>query len=203
MSNISNNDQESEGEHTMEPVEVVVKAGQHSRHACPVWVQLPRQDSVPAIRLTDESGAEVVSQLEPSGTGSEDRLWLTWIVRDLAAGQSRRYRIEEIAGPATPDAGLTDDERAALGLANADASQAEGDPSLHRADPASTGVALAELPDGQLSVHIGGDLFTTYYFGSDVARPYFFPMIGPTGKSVTRRLPDGAGARRCLQGSPV
>src|SRR6266508_544888 len=79
----------------MDPLQVVVRAGMHDRRACPVWVQLPRQEGTPALRMTDESGAEVLCQAEPSGTADEDRLWLTWIVRDLRAGEERRYRIEE------------------------------------------------------------------------------------------------------------
>jgi hypothetical protein len=190
----------------MEPMNVVVRAGMHDRRACPVWVQLPRQEGTPALRLTDETGAEVPCQAEPSGTSDDDRLWLTWIVRDLPAGHERRYRIEEaptlaaatdrpnptagdvgggaMAAPAT----AVGDEVAPPPGGNV-AAAAMGDPTLHRADPTSTGVALAELPDGQLSVHIGGELFTTYFFGSDVVRPYFHPLIGPSGQPVTRGYP--------------
>src|SRR6266508_6496184 len=93
----------------MNPVQVVVRGGMHDRRACPVWVQLPRQEATPALRMTDESGAEVPCQAEPSGTTDEDRLWLTWIVRDLRAGEERRYRIEEAppegAAAARTDAG--------------------------------------------------------------------------------------------------
>ena len=134
-----------------------------------MWVQLPREEGTPAVRMTDDSGTEVPCQLEPSGTGDEDRLWLTWIVRDLSAGQERRYRVE----PAEPQ------ER----------TDTADDETLHHADPASTGVALAENEDGTLSVHIGGERFTSYYFSSDVVRPYFHPLIGPTGRPVTRGYP--------------
>ena len=212
----------------MEPIDLVVRAGMHDRSACPVWVQLPKQEPTPAVRLTDQNGAEVPCQAEPSGTGDEDRLWLTWIVRELKAGEERRYRVEEAATIAeatdrlpaeskvealvpvasVPDdsapegengAGVSEAGMTALAVAtdtkNADAPDAgtsgalADDPTLHRADPASTGVALQELEDGRLSVHIGGELFTTYYFGSDVARPYFHPLMGPTGHAVTRGYP--------------
>jgi hypothetical protein len=182
----------------LEPMNLVVRAGLHDRLACPVWVQLPRQDAVPALRLTDETGAEVPCQAEPSGAGDDDRLWLTWIVRDLAAGQERRYRLEEApslgaatdraAGEAVPDnpgaAGVGEEIAPGVGDAPEDVDQ-----TLHRADTRSSGVALNELPDGQLSVHIDGEHVTTYYFGSDVVRPYFHPVIGPTGHSVTRGYP--------------
>ncbi|MGH2370066.1 MAG: DUF6807 family protein, partial [Chloroflexota bacterium] len=143
----------------IEPMDVLVKAGSHDRRACPVWVQLPLEEGgVPTVRMADAAGAAVPCQLEPSGTGPEDRMWLTWVVRDLAAGEERRYRIEPVGeGEAPTDHG--------------------------------PGVVLAELPDGQLSVHIDGQHFTTYHFGSDVVRPYFFPLVGPTGTSIVRNWP--------------
>ncbi len=158
----------------MEPMDVVVRAGHHDRIACPVWVQLPLPEggAVPTVRMTDETGEPVACQLEPSGTGTEDRLWLTWVVRHLRAGEERRFRVEEVQPPAetmveegqatAPPAGVTDH---------------------------GPGVQLQELPDGQLSVTIAGQHVTTYYFGSDVVKPYFHPLIGPTGKSVTRAYP--------------
>lgn len=149
----------------IQPTDIVVKAGFHDRTVCPVWVQLPLQDGgVPNVRLTQD-GRPVMCQLEPSGTGAEDRLWLTWIVDGLKAGQERTYHLEPVAEGETP----TDH---------------------------GPGVVLAELPDGQLSIHINGEFFSTYYFGSDVVKPYFHPVIGPTGKSVTRgypMIPDVAG----------
>ena len=51
------------------------------------------------------------------------------------------------------------------------------------------GVVLEELPDGKLGVHVDGTHLTTYNFGSDVVRPYFFPLIGPTGANVVRSWP--------------
>jgi hypothetical protein len=151
----------------IEPMDVRVKAGQHDRRACPVWVQLPLQEGgVPDVRLTDASGAAVACQIEPSGSGAEDRLWLTWIVRDLAAGQERDYHIEPVHLSATATDGAP-----------------EG------ATDHGPGVTLEELPDGQLSVSIAGEHFSTYHFGSDVVRPYFYPLIGPSGKSVVRNFP--------------
>lgn len=149
----------------MESMEVLVKAGNHDRKACPVWVQVPiPAGGVPDIRLTDEDGAAVACQAEPSGTGTDDRLWLSWIVRDLPAGGARRYRVTPVHPTQAGEApeGATDH---------------------------GPGVVLEELPDGQLSIAVDGKEFTTYRFGSDVVRPYFFPLIGPTGKSVVRNWP--------------
>jgi hypothetical protein len=144
-------------------MDIEVSAGFHDRAACPVWVQLPLQEGggIPAVRLTGEGGAAVPCQMEPSGTGADDRLWLTWIVRDLPAGQTRRYRLEPVS---EADAGS-------------------------QATDSAPGVVLTELPDGQLSVDIAGERFTVYNFGSDVVRPYFHPMFGPTGQPVTRGYP--------------
>lgn len=183
----------------MEPLELRVSAGMHDRHACPVWVQLPRRESAPSLRLTDEDGAEVPCQVELSGAGDDDRVWLAWIVRDLPAGQERRYRLEDAPVPGgTPEASGPPAEdvapEAAVATAGAEPDPAAGpEPGsgavLHRADPTTHGVALQELEDGSLSVHIGGEHFTTYYFGSDVVRPYFHPLMGPTGSAVTRGYP--------------
>ena len=130
-----------------------------------MWVQLPIPSAgVPDYRMTDEGGAPVACQAEPSGTGADDRLWLSWIVRDLPAGAQRRYRIQPVHG--TPDEGVPPE-----------------------ATDHGPGVVLEELPDGKLGVHVDGTHLTTYNFGSDVVRPYFFPLIGPTGANVVRSWP--------------
>jgi Family of unknown function (DUF6807) len=43
----------------------------------------------------------------------------------------------------------------------------------------------------QVEVHIGGRLFTTYYFSPDVAKPYFQPLRSASGIIVTRDFPNG------------
>lgn len=50
----------------MEPIEVVVKAGNHDRRACPVWVQLPLEQGTPALRMTDEQAS--ILPATPSST---------------------------------------------------------------------------------------------------------------------------------------
>jgi hypothetical protein len=42
---------------------------------------------------------------------------------------------------------------------------------------------------GELDMAIGGELFTTYHFSNDLARPFLHPVIGPHGKAVTRGFP--------------
>jgi len=49
------------------------------------------------------------------------------------------------------------------------------------------GVKITELPD-KIKVEVNGNLFTEYNF-KDVPRPYFYPVIGPTGVNITRNWP--------------
>ena len=42
------------------------------------------------------------------------------------------------------------------------------------------------LPDDQISVQHDGRELTRYYFESDQQRPFLYPMIGPSGRSLTR-----------------
>jgi hypothetical protein len=55
--------------------------------------------------------------------------------------------------------------------------------------PVLAGVQLADASDGKIDFLIGGDLFTTYHFGAEIARPYLYPVIGPGGACVTRHYP--------------
>ena len=50
-------------------------------------------------------------------------------------------------------------------------------------------VELRQGRSGRLDVLIRGEFFTTYYFGAEWHRPYFHPVIGPYGDSVTRAFP--------------
>ena len=43
--------------------------------------------------------------------------------------------------------------------------------------------------DGMLDIVVNGRLFTTYYHGTDVARPYFHPLLEPGGRALTRGFP--------------
>jgi hypothetical protein len=197
----------------MDPLEIVVKAGPHLRRACPVWVQLPvPPDPRPTLSILDSAGTEVPSQVEVVGMGSDERLALAFIVRDLAAGEVRGYRI--VPGPpvellhnplpeapptvtnsSLPTAATPDLAGVAAEVTSSVAVSTEG------ADPDTPLVVVTETPrekvpgvfldevDGRLLIEIDGDLFTAYHFGSDVTRPYFHPLVGPTGASVVRDFP--------------
>jgi hypothetical protein len=57
---------------------------------------------------------------------------------------------------------------------------------------ASTGVLVAERP-GALEVTVQGAPFTSYHFGAEQVRPFWFPLLGPTGAAMTRSYPMVAG----------
>ncbi|MFO0948853.1 MAG: PmoA family protein [Planctomycetota bacterium] len=66
---------------------------------------------------------------------------------------------------------------------------AEGTPA---AVPANQGVELKKT-DAGLDILIDGELFTTYTIGN--FKPYCWPMIGPTGKPITRAYPMKFGVK--------
>ena len=58
------------------------------------------------------------------------------------------------------------------------------------AGTAGKGISGVKITEGQktLRVDINGKLFTEYCF-NDVPRPYFYPVIGPTGEPINRHWP--------------
>ena len=56
---------------------------------------------------------------------------------------------------------------------------------------AAVSAANVELKRGhdQVEVYIGGQLFTTYYFSADVAKPYLMPLRTPAGVVLSRDFP--------------
>jgi len=55
--------------------------------------------------------------------------------------------------------------------------------------PAASPVGL-EMAQGQVTVRIGGELFTRYIYGDAVPKPCLYPVIGPFGQAVTRAYPQ-------------
>ncbi len=43
--------------------------------------------------------------------------------------------------------------------------------------------------DDGVEIQIDGQLFTKYNFGHETNKPYFWPVVGPTGKEMTRAYP--------------
>jgi len=52
----------------------------------------------------------------------------------------------------------------------------------------SPGVEIKQR-EGALDVFIGGELFTTYHFSKEFPKPFCHPVLGPSGKAVTRGFP--------------
>lgn len=50
------------------------------------------------------------------------------------------------------------------------------------------GVLLEKTPEHEVRVSVAGKLATAYRFGPGLARPHLYPLIGPHGDGVTRRL---------------
>jgi hypothetical protein len=50
------------------------------------------------------------------------------------------------------------------------------------------GVSLTERDDS-FEIAVGGQPFTTYHFGPALVRPFFFPLVGPSGVAMTRGFP--------------
>lgn len=72
-----------------------------------------------------------------------------------------------------------------LGAATVAAGPLRGVPGQAR--ERDSGVKITELEE-KVKVEIDGKLFTEYCF-KNVPRPYFYPVIGPTGENITRHWP--------------
>jgi hypothetical protein len=62
-----------------------------------------------------------------------------------------------------------------------------------QAQPAAPATVQLTRRDSTVEVHIGGELFTIFRFGPELPKPYFYPLIGPGGKNVTRKVPVESG----------
>jgi len=61
---------------------------------------------------------------------------------------------------------------------------------LERAPSGATSeVTLKEDGPHRLAIHLPEGLFTAYNFDPAIARPFFYPVLGPGGKMVTRNYP--------------
>ena len=138
---------------------LIVEAGRHAREATPVQIALPSS----AL-----GGGGGVRLRDASGRTVACQLerdaggdgTLTWRVDALPAGASRRYTVE----PARPDQGGISFD-------------------------GGRGVELTDVPGERLEVRIGGDLITSYHYARSHARPFLYPLMGPTGASMTRHWP--------------
>jgi hypothetical protein len=72
--------------------------------------------------------------------------------------------------------------------------QSAGQVQLSEAKPVPR-MQVLPLPRGEASIEREGQEISRYYFGPDLYRPFLYPLIGPSGKSLTRmghpRDPNG------------
>ena len=83
---------------------VVVEAGFHRRHNCPVGATLPAAAAEGAVALRDASGRLTPCQVEPAAESGQ--VQLAWLLDDLPAGETRRYTVVT-AGESDAPAGVT------------------------------------------------------------------------------------------------
>jgi len=58
-----------------------------------------------------------------------------------------------------------------------------------RAKDASPKAVAVTRKEGAIDIAIGGKPFTTYSTASDLPKPFFYPVYGPTGKNMVRHFP--------------
>ena len=128
---------------------IVVSAPNRDYAEVPVCVTVPASAQCASARLRQlEPAADVACQV----AATNGQATVTWILRDLKKGDSRRYELTLSDQPA-----------------------------------AAEGVTLQQGNDA-VQVHIDGEMFTRYYYRG-VPKPVLWPIIGPTGKSITRVYP--------------
>jgi hypothetical protein len=141
-----------------------VKAGPVACVCEPVSVEVPPAGFPGTRMLYDENQRRGVwVQVSPGSREGFERL--TWIEKNLAAGETREYLLQVIDPPPPPPPG-------GLRPVLIDRSQEGAD---------------------KLDVTVAGKPFTTYCFGADFDRPFCFPLLGPQGERVTRAFPNEKG----------
>lgn len=123
---------------------LTIRAGEHERRDCPVWLAAPEGLPAGDLWLRDDQSGER-RPLQRLG----DRL--VTVLEHLERGATRGYTLE-------------------------------------RGAPAPTGVQLVERGEA-IAITVDGAPFTTYHHAADGVRPYFYPLIGPTGATMTRNYP--------------
>jgi len=133
---------------------ITVTAAHRDYREVPVSVLVPAPDTLGGATLVCSQARNAVEcrqcQVAPEG----ERVRVTWILRDLPRGQSRRYQLTLTPGPVSP--------------------------------PPEGVTVVAE--EGAVQVNLDGELFTRYLTATG-PKPICWPMIGPTGKPVTRAFP--------------
>lgn len=142
-----------------------------------------------------------IAKTRTSGTRWDDEWHRVRLVRDVDTGaievyfddmtkpvmtaQDDRFKSGPVGVGSFDDTGLYDDIRLRGDPVEADAG---GSPT---AGGKGGAVKVTKLAD-TVRVEVGGKLFTEYHY-KDADRPYFYPVIGPTGVNVTRHWPMKTG----------
>jgi hypothetical protein len=147
-----------------------------------VLVRAPHHDireAVVSVDVTVPGGAAFVAVSRdatpvPSQARFDgDRAQVAWIVRDLKREETIRYQLSfEKQAPGAPAA-----PRAAPSVEGAQT----------RREP-SSGVRVDRRGE-DLEIRIDGELFTRYDTTTGPNKPYFYPLVGPGGRRLTRRYP--------------
>lgn len=139
---------------------VAVSALERSYSQAPITVTIATPEPLAAagvVAVTDLATNELVPST--SRPDADDRTEVTWIVRDLKQGETRRYRLAWVEAAQPDDGSRVDLEE------------------LEEEDGA-----------GAVAITIGSELFTRYVYRG-APKPYCYPVIGPTGAPVTRGYP--------------
>ena len=137
-----------------------VSAGNHDRRWCPVSIALETGDGEKITSLRcSTDGSIMPAQAWTDPAGSP---MLSWIVPLVKAGT------------------FVDFEPVPAGESVGDAPPG---------DTAAQGVKLQDDGNGRLDVFLYGELFTTYNYGSEVVRPYLYPVYAEKSVGITRNWP--------------
>ena len=146
-------------------MQFTVHAGNHERRHCPVWVVGEGLDpSQDYVVVPDDSKEALPAQAVQTADGVR----LAWILPALAANASQTFTLEEGAKGSLDSRPVLDTGQAFCG--------------------SDEGVAVADGRYG-LDIHLNGELFTTYHHAANHNKLFLYPVIGPTGKGMTRGYP--------------
>lgn len=119
-------------------------------------------DLIPTLRDVS-TGVLIPTQL----LSRDEKLQLVWIERNLKRGQTKRYELVLVKPKALKEVGSAETKQ----VGNKE-----------------VGLAEAKRVNDEVEIFTNGELVTAYRY-SDAPKPYFYPLIGPTGKPVTRHFP--------------
>ena len=172
-----------------------VHAGNHGRRHCPVWVQGAGLDpSREYVVVSAASGAALPAQAVETAEGAR----LAWLLPALDAGASETFTVEE-GGQSKMDSRFHGNDGAEDKMDSRFHGSDEGEEKMDSRFHGNDGpVTVADGRYG-VDVRLGGELFTTYHHAPQHNKLFLYPVIGPTGRGLTRGYPmvaDAPGEKR-------